>query len=356
VHGDSHPTTALYLRNLAESLRGQDKLQEAEALHSEALTVRASLLDELHPLLADSFERLALTKSQEGKWGEAETLYRKALVARRKQFPDDPHKWDEDANALANALNQQQKFEGTERFLTELLVAASDADSRTARLRAIRGSARARRGQWREAASDLARAFELDPTDHWNAYLLAPLLVETGDRKTYEDLCRKCLTQFAGTANHDIATRMTLACLLAPERSVDLTAADRLIDSALSDRRYSGLIYAIPPKALVELRSGRPTEAVVRLEELLAQLATGKLQAGRFVLVEAHALLALAHHALGHGPEARAELARAHEVAPAKIATPTNGDYGAAWHEWLMLQIYLREAKERIEAPPQTDQ
>jgi serine/threonine-protein kinase len=349
VHGDSHPTTALYLRNLAESLRGQEKLNEADALHSEALAVRATLLDELHPLLADSFERLALTKSQEEKWAEAETLYRKALGARRQQFPNDPHQWDEDASALANVLNQQQKFEDTDHFLTELLTATRDTDPRAARLRAIRGSTRAQRGQWQEAAPDLARAFDLDPTDYWNAYLLAPLLVETGDRTAYAALCRKCLTQFAGTASPEIATRMTLACALASSQSTDLTAADKLIESALSAPGYTGLAYAIPPKALLELRSGRPGEAAARLQELLAQLATGKLQAGRFVLVEAHTFLAMAHQALGHRQEARAELSRALEVAPAKIATPARGDYGTAWHEWLMLQIHLREAKELIE-------
>ena len=99
-----------------------------------------------------------MTKSQEGKWADTAALYRKALAARRKQSPDDPRRWDDDVNALANALNEQQQFAETDRVLTELLVAANDSDPRAARLWNIRGSSRARRGQWREAWPDLSRS------------------------------------------------------------------------------------------------------------------------------------------------------------------------------------------------------
>ena len=75
------------------------------------------------------------------------------------------------------------------------------------------------------------------------------------------------------------------------------------------------------------------------------------MQGGRFVQVQARAVLAMAHQALGHSEEARTALVRAQDVFPAKIATPANGDYGVAWHEWLILQIHLREARALIERP-----
>jgi hypothetical protein len=59
----------------------------------------------------------------------------------------------------------------------------------------------------------------------------------------------------------------------------------------------------------------------------------------------------MAEQALGHGEAARTALARALDVAPDKIETPTNGDYGAGWYEWLILQIHLREARTLIEGP-----
>jgi tetratricopeptide (TPR) repeat protein len=347
-HGDLHPTTALYLRNLGDVLRAQGKLEEAAAAHGEALTARATLLDELHPLLTDSFERLAVVKTQQGQLAEAEMLYRKALAARRQRAPDDPRQWDNDASELANLLNQQHRFTDAEELLSQL-VATREHDPKAARLYAIRGSARARHGDWSNAVPDLSRAVELAPDEHWYATLLAPLLVESGNRKAYDAFCRDCLARFAGATNHDVAVRMALACLLAPSKDTDLPAANRLLDSALSDPKYGGKVYAAGPKALAEYRGGRPADAIVRLEELLEGLANGKWQTGRFVPVQAHAIRAMAHEALGHHDKAREALARARDVAPGKIATPTNGDYGGSWHEWLMLHIYLREARTLIE-------
>jgi serine/threonine protein kinase/Tfp pilus assembly protein PilF len=347
--GDSHPQTALYLRNLGDVLRGQDKLEEADAVHSESLAVRANLLGELHPLLADSIERLAIVKNMEQRWPEAETLYRKALAMRRKQAPDDPQRWDTDANALADLLNQQGKFDETEGLLTELLAGSRDDDPRTARLRAIRGSARARHGRWQDAVPDVARASELIPAEHWYAMLLGPLLIETGDRSAYEALCRRCVTQFAGTSNGDVAVRIAQTCLLAPGSQEVLAAAETLVDSALAAPNYKGKVYAAGPKALAEYRSGRPAEAIARLEQLLKELGSGQAKAGRFVSVQAHAVLAMSHHSLDHREEARAALFRALTVAPPKTAIPSDGNYGV-WHEWLTLQINIREAQALIEA------
>jgi serine/threonine protein kinase/Tfp pilus assembly protein PilF len=343
-YGDSHPKTALYLRNLGDVLRGQDKLDEADAVHSESLAVRANLLGELHPLLADSLERLAIVKNLEQRWPEAEALYRKALILRRKQAPDEPRQWDGDANALADLLNQQGKFDETEQSLTELLAGTRDDDPRTARLRAIRGSARARHGRWREAVPDLSRAVNLAPDEHWYAMLLGPLLVETGDRSAYEALCHRCVSQFGGTSNAEVAIRIAQTCLLAPGSNDVIAAAEMLVDSALAAPKYNGKAYGVGPKALAEYRSGRPAEAVARLEQLLKELAGGQVKAGRFVSVQANATLAMAHQSLGHYDAAHAALSRALTVAPPKIAVPTDGNYGT-WHEWLILQINIREAR-----------
>ena len=348
-HPGAHPTTSLYLYNLGEVLRAQGKIAEAEDLLTEALAMRASLLDERHPWLADSLEKLGQLKSQQKRWAEAEDLYRKALIARHKQAPNDPRKWADDANTLANLLNERQKFKETDRLLTDLLAATSETDPRTVRLRAIRGSSHARHGQWQDALPDMVCAFELDPTDHWNALLLGPLIAESGDQAAYDAFCLKCFAQFGGTTHPDIATRMGQACLLAPSEGTDLTILHKLLDSALSHPGYASLSYAIPMKALAEYRSGRPADATARLDEFFAQLESGKVTGGRFVKIQAYAVQAMAHHALGHAQEARLAFARALNVAPAKIATPTNGDYGGGWYEWLMLQIHLREARGLID-------
>ena len=348
-HSGAHPTTALYLYNLGEVLRAQGKLREAETFLAESLAMRAGLLDERHPWLSDSLEKLAQLKYQQKQWKEAEDLYRKALSARRKQWPKDPSKWVDDANHMAELLNNSQHFEQTDGLLTDLLAATSNTDPRTAPLWEIRSRSRARHGQWREALPDMARAFDLEPANHWYSLWLAPLLVESGDPAAYEAFCRRCLAQFAGATHPDIATRMAQACLLAPSAEADLPAVEKLLGSAMAYPGYASLGYATALKALAEYRSGRPADAIRRSVELIAQVSDEKLKAGRFVKIQARAVLAMAEHALGHREAARTALDRALDVAPDKIETPKNGDYGPGWYEWLILQIHLREARTLIE-------
>lgn len=341
-YGDQHPETGLLLRNLGDVLNAQGKLDEASATHSEALAVRASLLDDVHPLVADSFERLGVVTLRQGKWTEAETLFRKALAIRRKLSPHDPREWDEDANSLAESLNAQRRFDETIRSLTELIEATAAGDARTARLYAIRGSTRARHGRWSEAAIDLRTAHDRDPANHWNAYLLAPLLIETQDTNGYRELAHQCVSQFKD-ANGDVAAQIAFVALMGQAEIGDLPAAHTLIDRAMSATPRSGNPYYPAIKALAELRSGKPAQARERLDKLLEDVATGRLQAGRFVRIQAHAVLAMALQAAGHVLEARKALNLARTVAPSKFQTPPDGDYGS-WNEWLILNIHLREA------------
>ncbi len=345
--GEQHPETALLLRNLGDVLNAQGKLDEARAMHSQALATRASLLDEVHPLLADSFERLGVVTLRQGGWADAENLFRKAIAIRRKLSPDDPREWEEDANSLADALNGQLKFEASARLLTEFISTTKEGDPRAARLYTIRGKTRGRSGNWSEAARDFQIAERLEPTNHWHAYLLAPLLLETKDVPTYQSLCRQSLVHFADTGG-DTASQVALMNLLGPDSTADLGIVHALANRAMSAAGKRGNSYYVATKALAELRSHEPARAVERLEALLADLAAARLQGGRFIRVQSTAILAMAHHALGHVAEARQALNQARTVAPTKIQAPPNGDYGV-WHEWLILQLHLREAESLIE-------
>lgn len=349
--GDEHPSTALHRHNLAIALRRQGKLAEAAAAFSEALVVRASLLDELNPGLAQSLEGLAEIKRQQGQWTEAEVLYRKALAARRRQAPEDPQAWSDDAVALAEILVDHQRFDDAESLLTELLAAAGEQEPRTARLRAIRGNTRARHGQWREARQDLARALALDAANPDTRWLLAPLLLETGQQDAYAELGRNALAEFAANRNPVTAACVAQIGLLAPDPRLDVSKAHEILDRLLATEPQSGARSGwLALKALAELRSGRPRAALERAEDLLQHLAAGQWSSGRFVPILSHAVRAMAHQALGQPEEAQAALAQALTVAPAKIAAPTHGDYGPNWPEWLMLQLHLREARSSVES------
>ena len=347
-HGDQHPTTALYLRNLGDTLNAQGKLDEASVVLSEALTARANMLDEVHPLLADSFERLGAVKFRQGRWTESETLFRKALTLRRKLSPDNPAEWGDDANFLVESLNAQHRFDDSIQVLTETIHTATNDEPRAARLHAIRGSTRARNGRWHEAVVDLKTAYQMEPTNHWNGFLLAPLLLETKDAAAYKALCSRSLVQFKD-AKGDSAAQVALMNLLGPDSTTNLNTVHAIIDRAMATAPTQGTnAYYVAIKALAELRSHEPARAVERLQNLLEDLAAGRLQGGRYLRVQAHAVLAMAHHELGHAPEARQALTLARTIAPAKIQSPPNGDYGV-WHEWLLLQLHLREAASLVE-------
>ena len=188
----------------------------------------------------------------------------------------------------------------------------------------------------------------MEATNHWYAYLLAPLLVETKDRSAYQRLCRQSLDQFADVTG-DVAYNVALLNLLGPDSSTELPIVHALLDRSLASVATGrSNPYYLSVKALADYRSGHHAQVVRQLESLLDDLSTGQIKAGRFVRVQAYAVLAMAHHSLGHLSEAREALNQARTVAPTKTQIPPNGDYGS-WHEWLTLQIHLREASSMIE-------
>ncbi len=348
-HGDRHPTTALYLRNLGDVLHAQGRLTEASAVHSEALATRTSLLDEVHPLVADSMERLAAVQYRAGRWKEAETLFRQALTVRRKLAPNDPTEWGDDANSLIETLNAQHRQPDAVQRLNELLGAVPPDDARAARLYAIRGSTLARGGRWVEAIPDLQKAARFDPTNYWYTYLLGPLLAEAGDANGYAAFSRRTLQVF-GAAGGDISSQVAFATLLRLDSTNELPTVRAMVDrSLLLESRRGGRWYDLSALALVELRSGQAARASERMQSLLADVEAGRVQAGRFARVLANTILALAECAGGRKTESLQALQTARTVAPGKIQKPADGDYGGSWHEWLILQILLRESSAAIE-------
>jgi len=84
LNGKEHQDVAFMLTTLAEVLRAEGKLAEAEAMHREALTMNKRFLNSEHPRVAASFVHLANVIHAQGKLAEAETLIREALAMQRK--------------------------------------------------------------------------------------------------------------------------------------------------------------------------------------------------------------------------------------------------------------------------------
>lgn len=102
--GDQDSPTIVSIRNLAEALRGQFRLAEAESLHREALSKRMELYGSEHLDVAESLNDLAKVLVPGGlveaeRIDESDSLCQRALEIRRKTLgeshPDVAQTWDD---------------------------------------------------------------------------------------------------------------------------------------------------------------------------------------------------------------------------------------------------------------------
>ena len=63
---------------------------------------------------------------------------------------------------------------------------------------------------------------------------------------------------------------------------------------------------------------------------------------------KAYLVIAMAQHQLNQVDESRPALAKAYEIVDTRMPK-LDSDLGVSWHDWLMTQILLREAKQLIE-------
>jgi len=203
-----------------------------------------------------------------------------------------------------------------------------------------------RMGRWTDAASCCSRLIELEPTSHWFYFVLAPLLVQTGDLEGYRRLCVQFPARFSGTGNPMIADRVAKACLLQPLPGVDLVVIDHLAETAVSlgsTDRY--LAYFQVTKGLAEFRQGRFTEAAVWLQKAIDNKSNP--DANRYLA--AYVILAMTESRMKRTDEARAALAKGIEI---EKGLPRLGeDLGGFWMDWIIGHVLLKEAKALIEGP-----
>ena len=106
---EGHPLIATSYNNLAVTLRDQGKPAEAEAMHRRALAIYLKALPEGHPDIALSYNNLALTLRAQGKPAEADALHRRALAIRLKALGEAHPHTATSYNNLAETLRSQGK-------------------------------------------------------------------------------------------------------------------------------------------------------------------------------------------------------------------------------------------------------
>ncbi len=90
--GPDHPTTAIFLNNLAALYRDQGNYAEAEPLYRRSLAIKEKALGPEHPSLAPTLKGLADINRAQGNYAKAEPLYQRSLtIVERALGPEHPH-------------------------------------------------------------------------------------------------------------------------------------------------------------------------------------------------------------------------------------------------------------------------
>ena len=160
----------------------------------------------------------------------------------------------------------------------------------------------------------------------------------------YREHCRKSVEQFGDTVVINRAHQLSKACLTLPDSGVDPAIVGRLADASVATGAWGP--YSCN-EALAEYRRGRFASAVEWAEKTLAQ----ETRWG-WITVHTSATLAMARHQLKQSELAQAALKRAQDAA--KTLPKLDSAYpGPGWHDAVICDALLREAKYLIEGPAQ---
>jgi serine/threonine protein kinase/WD40 repeat protein/tetratricopeptide (TPR) repeat protein len=198
----------------------------------------------------------------------------------------------------------------------------------------IQGEAHARQGRWKEAAVELAKVARLYPTDVRLRIFLANVLLHKGDEQGYRKLCEEVAKGLDQLPFDPLVANNTvwLFCL-GPAAVTDYKRLVALAERAVKEpgNEQQRLIH-LNTLGVILYRAGRYQEAIDRLNE--------HVQAGAAAGASIDwVFLAMAHHRLGHKPEAKRSLEkfRAHKVPDVRVSNDL-------WND-LEIVLFTREVE-----------
>ena len=213
-------------------------------------------------------------------------------------------------------------------------------------------------GRWPEAADrllKLAMAIQVDKSDMTeeatrDLLKVAPVLVATGDLKSYHEFIQRNITHFAGTRDPAAAEQVIKTSTIIPVDAQDLKTleplADLLKQSILEDESRSRGDAAWWALALAsyEYRRGDFHEA-----EAWARKSLKYLEYSRTRIAISHIMLAMACAQLDQPAEAQSNLAQGRTLVKAKFPGGLGKievlDEGVeVWNDWVLAYLLLNEA------------
>jgi tetratricopeptide (TPR) repeat protein len=334
-YGPDHHYAADEMLMLVVVLEQENKFDEAERLARQCLAIHRKTLGPGHPHFDQALQLMAALLNNEGKTKEAADAYRELLDVRRKQSGDDHARVAEIVTALARIFihsHDDVQFEQLARQFPEAW--------------GTRAEELARHGRWSEALAAGSKLVELRPDDHGGYHIIAPLLVQMGDRSAYEELCAKITTHFAGTTDPYTADRMAKDCLILPRPGADMKVPGELAEKAvtLGEKNAGDLPFFQCCKALAEYRQGH-FEGAVKWAHLASANPFPYSQA------EAFAILSMGQYKLSQVDAARINLLNSENVVLTQLPGPGAQDLGGDWRDWIIAHSLLTEAQNLLGTP-----
>jgi tetratricopeptide (TPR) repeat protein len=323
VLGDDNLDAAKSLHDLAYFLQSQDKLAEAERVYREELAIRRKLQGENHLDVAEALRGVALMLQRQDNLPAAESFIREALAMRRKLLdPKDPGV-AEVLLDLRGVLLQQGKVDDVE-------MSSWDGVDFLAR-----------RSQWKEVVARYRQKIESAPDDFGSYLRLSPVLLLNGDVDGYRRLCQQIITQFSGTKDIAAADTVAKACSLDPRAGVNLDTVAEAAETAVTLGKDSEYFpwFALC-KSMSEYRQKHFAGATNWAQKSLA--AAGQIPERD---AAAYLVLAMAQMQSKQAIPAREAFDKAAEIFEKKLPKLDSGDLGWLWHDVLIANLLLREAK-----------
>ncbi len=223
----------------------------------------------------------------------------------------------------------------------EVWADAAEPERDNPQLLALAGDAFARRAQWREAADVFTRLVERQPARNRNWVILAPLLVQVGDRDGYSRHCQRMLALYADTQNPMIAERTSKASLILPDilaaSELPCELASRAVSQGANHRFVNFFELA---QGIAYYRTGEHQRALETLEPLLARDLRDPYSHRDHRSVSGH-------------DQSETRQARARPGTPAAgyrglgraTSWRDSHDLGPGWSDWLICEIVRHEAE-----------
>jgi len=299
------------------------------------------------------------------KYVEAEEVYRQTLADQRSRLGEDHPDTQETIEVFCRFLGVLGRSD--EGLL--LKRSSQQIADRTAEVRRHpsdpmayyeRGMTLARGGQFKDAAGDFERAMKLGPKDpteihaeeHWTWYMYGATVAYVDDRETYKKHCRKMVEYFSKRPFEALVNdRTAKICFILPDSVPDLSVPMNMSNLAIGmvknmpegadggQARAQLAAWFYMAKGMGEYRMGRFEEAIKWLNKSRDELKNAP--AG---IATDDLFLAMAHHRLGKGPEAKMYYQRAKEAIE-KLPKAGLADIGQNGLEnWMICQTVYREA------------